>query len=799
MNIRKKFVVFSILWGVIPVIVLASISISNFNSKNVEMIKQNVAILTNDQAIHLKDFFDQNISSLNINRNVPMIRDLLTDSNNRLGDKNRNENAKILNEILSNNKNGQFFLSKELIINKDEVIVASNDDKDIDKKIELSNEEIQRLSHNEVVVTGIIQRDDFNDGIKSAIIASPIFFKNEYQGSIANVINMSYFEKLVNDVQFFKTGKIAIVDETGLIAATSSKDLQENINENNTSSNLGDLWKKIDFNNNPNGIIEYKMNGIEKIGYYSTISNTGWIVLSGVEWAEFKTPIEKSIQNVTILLMFIILLIITSYTFTINHFSKPIYRLLEVIRKIKQGHYRDRFIYNEDNEFGEIAIAFNDLIDTIERNKKHIEDKNRDLQSLTSNIPGGVYRCRIENERYFLYFVSSGCLNFLGYENHEFKRFFNRNLIELIYEKDRERITNEIREQLSKYNKYNVEYRIKKKDGSIVWLLDNGQIVKNRNGKLYSYNVVINITESKTIQEEHRLSEERYRIIVSQTEDIIFEWNIRKDDVHFSGNWKNKFNYKPVIINISQKIYKTDNIHKDDIKKLGKILNDIIYGEVYKETEIRIKKNTNEYIWCKIRITAMFDENGNILKAIGIIIDIDEEKRKAEELLYKAQRDSLTGLYNKGTAQSMVEEYIKNEGKNVNGALFLIDIDNFKTVNDTLGHLAGDSVLTNISSMFSEIFQENSIVGRIGGDEFIIYLKNINSEELICEKAEELVNGFRSNFAKEILNYKVSGSVGIAKYPEHGKSFKELFINADKAAYLAKNKGKDNYCIFEEI
>ncbi len=96
----------------------------------------------------------------------------------------------------------------------------------------------------------------------------------------------------------------------------------------------------------------------------------------------------------------------------------------------------------------------------------------------------------------------------------------------------------DIREQISKYGKYTVEYRVKRSDGVNVWLLDNGQIVENSYGKLFSYSVVINITESKITQEELRMSEERYRIIMSQTEDAIFEWNIQKDTVYFSGNWE---------------------------------------------------------------------------------------------------------------------------------------------------------------------------------------------------------------------------------------------------------------------
>lgn len=799
MNIRKKFIIFSILWGIVPVIIATIICIANFNTKSIELIKQNVTTSAHDQSTNLESFFKQIGRDLNIDAGIPAIKDLLISSNNKINNENEKYNMEIVNEVLINRKEGQFFLISEFLINGDEIIIASSDNKYMDTEVIFSSKEIEKLKNNELVVTDIIQKRDFNKGIKSVMVASPIFFDNKYQGSIISVIDMSYFKSLVNNMNFFKSGKAAIMDSKGIVAASNSDVLAESINEINTPNNLYEQWVKIDFDKNPNGIIEYNIDGIEKIGYYARISNTGWTVLSGVEWMEFKAPINKSIRTIIIFLIFVVFLIIASYAFTINYFSKPAYKLLEVIRKLKLGDYRDRFVYDKDNEFGEIATAFNDLIDNIEKNKKYIQEKNRDLQSLTSNIPGGVYRCRIEEKEFFLDFASSGYLNLLGYKKHEFKEIFNEKIIDLIYENDRERVTNEIREQLSKSGKYTLEYRVKRKDGSIIWLLDNGQIVRNKHGEIFSYSVVINITEAKIVQENLRLSEERYRIIISQTEDITFEWNIQEDTIYYSGNWEKKFGYEPINLDISKHIYKTDEIYKDDIKNLGKILNDIVYGEIYKETEIRIKKFNGDYIWCKIRITALFDDDANIFKAIGIIIDIDKEKREAEKLLFKAQRDSLTGLYNKGTTQSMIEEYIENEGMNIDGALFVIDVDNFKSVNDNLGHLAGDYVLSSISLMFSEVFYEDSIVGRIGGDEFIIFLKNIDSEEFLYKKADDLVKRFRTNFEGEVQEYKVSGSIGIAKYPEHGESFKELFINADKAVYLAKNKGKDNYCVFEDI
>ena len=602
---------------------------------------------------------------------------------------------------------------------------------------------------------------------------------------------MSYFDKILKNVHFFKSGKIAVLDVKGNVVASNSENLQYNIKKINSPNTLYSQWKKIDFDNNPNGIIEYNINGTDKIGYYSRISNTDWVVLSGVVWAEFKVPLNENIRNIIIVLLFIILIAVAAYIFVINYFSKPLFKLLESIEKINQGNYSDRFIYDKDNEFGEVAKAFNNLIDKIEKDKKDIESKNRDLQSLTSNIPGGVHRNIIENGEYLLDFLSIGCLKLLGYSNDEFNEMFGKKIFDVIYEKDRKRVEKEIKEQTSRYNKFNVEYRIKRKDGSIIWVIDNGQIVKGEDGTLFSYSVVINITDAKIARENLRISEERYRIVMSQTDDVIFQWDIAKDTLSFSGNWRKITNDVLITNNISQRIHQTNKIYKDDLEELNEFLNKIINGEKYKETEIRIINKNNDYIWCKIRATAMFDQNGNLFRVIGIIADINTYKIHAENLLFKAQTDSLTGLYNKGTTQSMVEEYMEKEKSSAKGALFIIDVDNFKAINDTLGHLTGDSVLMAISSMLSEVFNENSILGRIGGDEFIVFLKDIASEEFLYKKAEDLLRGFRTNTA-----YKISSSVGIAKYPEYGESFKELFANADKALYLAKNRGKDSYCIF---
>lgn len=164
MNIRRKFIVFSILWGIIPAIISTSICISNFNSRNLELTKQNVETFSKDQSIHLKAFFDENISNLNNDTNIPVVKELLTALNNKEDIEAKSHDIQVLNEILAGRKQGEFFLSREILVGKEGLIIACGDSDFINKKVMISNNEVEKLKQNEVVITNIIEREDFNNG-----------------------------------------------------------------------------------------------------------------------------------------------------------------------------------------------------------------------------------------------------------------------------------------------------------------------------------------------------------------------------------------------------------------------------------------------------------------------------------------------------------------------------------------------------------------------------------------------------------------------------------------------------------
>lgn len=166
-----------------------------------------------------------------------------------------------------------------------------------------------------------------------------------------------------------------------------------------------------------------------------------------------------------------------------------------------------------------------------------------------------------------------------------------------------------------------------------------------------------------------------------------------------------------------------------------------------------------------------------------------------EELQNRVALDSLTGLYNKTTTRNTIVEYL-NVSKNETHALFVIDIDDFKVVNDRYGHLTGDNLLKNIASNIKEIFREDDVVGRFGGDEFVVFMRNIPSNEALVDKANSLCKVLNKNFVGSYGS--ISGSIGIAIFPQNGTDYYSLFESADKAMYSAKRQGKNCYCIYED-
>ena len=187
-----------------------------------------------------------------------------------------------------------------------------------------------------------------------------------------------------------------------------------------------------------------------------------------------------------------------------------------------------------------------------------------------------------------------------------------------------------------------------------------------------------------------------------------------------------------------------------------------------------------------------------ILVLLLVFYIIRTNRKQNEILLRTAQLDGLTGAYNKRATEEYINR-ILTQMPNEKGTFVILDIDKFKEVNDQYGHAVGDTVLHELSKTFFRHFRKDDIIGRIGGDEFVIYMRNTESKEIASARINKLIENVRNLPFEEMNGKYVTISVGIAFAPEAGSCYMDLYKNADTALYEAKHNGRDRYHVYTQV
>ncbi len=218
-----------------------------------------------------------------------------------------------------------------------------------------------------------------------------------------------------------------------------------------------------------------------------------------------------------------------------------------------------------------------------------------------------------------------------------------------------------------------------------------------------------------------------------------------------------------------------------------------IYETGRMQMSFRYQRRVGENMvrWVHNDIRFIIDVDSGHLCAMLSAKDIDEEKREEQKLVTAAKMDKMTMVYNRETTMDSIRKILCEEPDH-NHVLFMIDVDNFKNLNDSKGHQAGDEFLIDLAAEIKGSFRESDIVGRIGGDEFFALMRNVPGDSITLRKAQELLNTMQE-VCEDYKDLNLSTSIGISLYPEDGKTLDELYAQADGALYEAKRKGKNRY------
>lgn len=459
--------------------------------------------------------------------------------------------------------------------------------------------------------------------------------------------------------------------------------------------------------------------------------------------------------------------------------------------------FRDR---NGYSELYDLTLLRSNVNDTSNRTMSILCRKleSQDFLPASDNQDSIGYTFCCRNDRKFtLTKISPDARNLTGFTPEQIHFLSDGGLLSLIHPQDRETICATVQDQLQNGNRIQLDFRILHQDGLLHWVCCNGKLVLGQDGQEYLLCFLTDVSHIYEAYDSLQQKMSRYEVILAQTENVLFDWDVISDTISFSDTWEKVFGTPPMTGSVRSTLLSETFLHPDDVPLLLDALTSLESGSDYEMAEVRVATSWGRYLWCRVRASARRSHSGTLKKVYGIIINIDAEKRAEQDLQDQAQRDVLTKLLNKQTARRLAEEYLAQYPQGVHCALLIIDLDNFKQVNDRFGHLFGDAILTQTSRIIQKMFRNQDIIARIGGDEFLVLMRGIADRALLEDRCLQLIDGIRQLSEKQPQHLGMSCSIGIALSPDHGISYYDLFQHADQALYRAKDMGKNRHVIYE--
>lgn len=426
-------------------------------------------------------------------------------------------------------------------------------------------------------------------------------------------------------------------------------------------------------------------------------------------------------------------------------------------------------------------------------------ENEKKLNYITSTTNGGL--CVILPEDKKVTYINDNILNLLKLTREEFENNSNDFYKKLIHEDDWDVFSHVLFSEALENEKFSVKFRIKRKTGEYIPILLKARAVTNSEHKREIYAALTDITEEIELLEKLSYEQRKTNEIIEKSNDIIFELDTDTGNMVISKRFKEIFgwtfphNVKNADVDDIVSYFR---IHEDDIDVLKKILKEVLQRANDTEADIRIMRTDGTFRWCHVSLYTLSVRNkNNSIVYIGKIHDIDESKREYDNLTALSKTDPLTGLLNKEAFRNNIDDYFELN-PNGNCALIFIDLDNFKNVNDVLGHIIGDSAIVDAAQKLQVIFSNCDLISRFGGDEFCVFVKDIPRDTLE-KRLQWAVEKLSAAYTDTLNSVQISASIGAACTDDVGYNADALIQYADNSLYHVKNAGKGAYHIFTPL
>lgn len=416
---------------------------------------------------------------------------------------------------------------------------------------------------------------------------------------------------------------------------------------------------------------------------------------------------------------------------------------------------------------------------------------------LLDHFEGMAYRCRIDND-WTLEFLSAGCEHLTGYTPHD---FLVRRLLtfeELTHRDDRSTVRRLIQHALERDGRFSLEYRIVRRDGAVRWVCEHGRGIRNANGQYIALQGFLqDITERRASERALLETERRYRSIFENAVEGMYQSTLDQGYLTVNPALARMLGYASpsemiaALPDTGRQLYVDPGRRQDFLR----LMRDV--GQV-SNFEAQVRRRDGTLIWISENARAVRDAHGEIMFFEGTVLDITERRQYEERIRFQATHDALTGLPNRTLLHDRLQQAVQSAQRSgeLVAAVFL-DLDQFKFVNDSLGHQAGDALLKTVTERLLSSVRVCDTVSRQGGDEFVLLLAGCESREAIEQATLRIINAVAEPMEVGGIELQITCSVGISVYPDDGINAEALLRHADSAMYKAKEAGSNSYVFFD--
>ncbi len=433
-------------------------------------------------------------------------------------------------------------------------------------------------------------------------------------------------------------------------------------------------------------------------------------------------------------------------------------------------------------------------VDEEVRSKKALEQLSERMHRIIANIPTGVAIYEI-GEHILPIFASEKTCAMFGFTKEEYDlRIANGKPINFMPTSD-SLPPDGLNKMMSGQPLVVQKLHVQRKDGSWFWLRAFCSIGKSQSDTPLCYAVLADISDEVAMEQKFMWQMEKYKILSESVDIITFDYSPQDDVMRVSLLLPNKGFTEEVRSHYLKTIDTYERISSACRGKLAAVLRSALrtgqngtydFEGDYYQTGMR---------WYRAKYVSLSDESGRCYRVIGRLDDINDIIIKQNQLRMAAQLDEVSGIYNKNYAIFAIATALREKKTDSVDAVLFLDIDNFKAINDTFGHLEADGILRQIGIILQGMFRKDDIVARFGGDEFIVYMRSAGDVETVTAKAKAIILAIHEIAMGEARS--VCCSIGITNVVGEGISYNEVLKRADMALYEAKKNGKNQYAVLD--